>query len=127
MATWADIRFFQPREFDSKDAPGSGATKMNMPFVEKLDGIRGDVGFPLKVNSGYRTPAHNKKVGGAPSSAHVTGHAADLATGSWEKTFAVVKAALNRGIRRIGIAANGRYVHLDLSPLNPQPRIWFYP
>lgn len=33
---------------------------------------------PLKVTSGYRTPALNKAVGGSKSSAHASGYAADI-------------------------------------------------
>ena len=36
---------------------------------------------PLKVNSGYRCKALNAAVGGVPTSQHVKGEAADIATG----------------------------------------------
>lgn len=39
--------------------------------------------FGVKVNSGYRSPAHNAQVGGAPSSDHLAGNAVDF-TGSQE-------------------------------------------
>jgi uncharacterized protein YcbK (DUF882 family) len=39
-------------------------------------------GAPIIVNSGYRSPALNKLVGGAKNSAHLTGEAADITTGS---------------------------------------------
>jgi uncharacterized protein YcbK (DUF882 family) len=35
-------------------------------------------GRPLVVISAYRTPAHNRKVGGAPNSQHLQGRALDL-------------------------------------------------
>lgn len=53
-----------------------------------LDSLRGDwakycaqKGWSkpgIYINSGYRCPALNKKVGGAATSAHMTGYAADL-------------------------------------------------
>lgn len=47
-----------------------------------LDPIREAYGAPLRVNSGYRSPAVNKAVGGSSTSEHMTGEAADLSTGS---------------------------------------------
>lgn len=43
-----------------------------------LDGLREAWGSPIRVNSGYRCPALNKAVGGAKTSGHLTGYAADL-------------------------------------------------
>lgn len=43
-----------------------------------LDKVRAHFGRPVIVNSGYRSPAVNKKVGGAASSQHVRGEAADI-------------------------------------------------
>ena len=45
--------------------------------VEALEPIRAKVG-PLKINSGYRSDAVNKAVGGSTTSAHSYGLAADL-------------------------------------------------
>lgn len=125
--TWADIKYFKPSEFDSPDKPGSGEDYMSLEFVKVLDNIRAAVGFPLKVNSGFRTRAHNRAVGGATTSAHMTGYAADIHTGSWDKTFKVLHSAITRGIKRIGIPASGTYIHLDMSPNHASPRVWFYP
>ena len=43
-----------------------------------LDILRKKIGKPVIVNSGYRTPEHNKKVGGAKYSYHMRGMAADI-------------------------------------------------
>lgn len=40
--------------------------------------IRAYVGRPIAINSGYRSPALNRAVGGAMSSQHVRGEAMDL-------------------------------------------------
>lgn len=40
--------------------------------------IRSYVGRPIAINSGYRSPALNRAVGGAMSSQHVRGEAMDL-------------------------------------------------
>jgi hypothetical protein len=49
---------------------------------ECLDPIREAWGNPIMVNSGYRSRALNEAVGGAPTSQHLTGEAADITTGS---------------------------------------------
>lgn len=46
--------------------------------ASKLQRIRDAFGQPIKVNSGYRTSAVNKAVGGAETSAHMKGLAADI-------------------------------------------------
>lgn len=46
-------------------------------MIEALQAIRNRVG-PLKIGSGYRSPGHNKHVGGAPFSRHQYGDAVDL-------------------------------------------------
>lgn len=43
-----------------------------------LDPLREALGKPLYVNSGYRSLALNKAVGGAATSQHVTGQAVDI-------------------------------------------------
>ncbi|NIQ13398.1 MAG: hypothetical protein GTO02_03000 [Candidatus Dadabacteria bacterium] len=50
------------------------ATALGMFII--LDALVG----PLKVNSAYRSPEHNARVGGTPHSKHVYGKAFDIAT-----------------------------------------------
>lgn len=47
-----------------------------------LDPIRSRWGAPIKVNSGYRSPELNRRVGGAVNSQHLKGEAADITTGT---------------------------------------------
>lgn len=50
-------------------------------LVEKvLQPLRDAYGMPLIVNSGYRCKELNKAVGGAPTSQHLKGEAADIAS-----------------------------------------------
>lgn len=44
-----------------------------------LQPLRDSWGHPLFINSGYRCPELNAKVGGVPTSQHVLGQAADVA------------------------------------------------
>ena len=50
-----------------------------------LDPLREAWDAPIHVNSGYRCPALNKAVGGAPASQHMLGEAADITAGSRAK------------------------------------------
>ena len=43
-----------------------------------LDPLRESIGQPIKVNSGYRGPALNKRIKGATKSQHLVGQAADI-------------------------------------------------
>jgi zinc D-Ala-D-Ala carboxypeptidase len=44
-----------------------------------LEPLRGMVGKPIKVYSGFRSPDLNKAVGGSANSQHIKGEAADIA------------------------------------------------
>jgi hypothetical protein len=46
-----------------------------------LDPLRERYGYPIHVRSGYRCPRLNKAVGGAKTSQHVKGEAADIYVG----------------------------------------------
>lgn len=48
------------------------------------DGV-GKKELQIIVNSGYRCPAHNAKIGGAPGSQHTRGMAADIYIPGWKK------------------------------------------
>ncbi len=116
-------RYFKLREFESPDSPGSGV-RMNFKFVDTLEIIRGKYGKPMKVNSGYRTPAHNKSVGGVLDSSHPKGLAADIRIYTSQDRFKLVSVALACGIKRIGIGQT--FIHLDADTTKPQNVIWIY-
>ena len=118
-----DIRHFKSHEFDSPDEPGSG-DKMNPEFLHILDKMRSECRFPFIILSGYRTYPHNVLVGGESNSSHLRGLAADiLVSGSLDR-HALIKAAFNNGITRIGIGSN--FVHVDIDYSLPQDVIWVY-
>lgn len=67
---------FRVREFASKD--GADEIKIDTRLVTLLQKIRNKFGAAVTINSGYRTAAHNKAVGGAVNSYHMQGMAADI-------------------------------------------------
>lgn len=65
-----------------------------------LDPLRAKWGAPIIVTSGYRCPALNKAVGGATSSQHMIGMAADIHTLSDSRAdnMRLLRLLLNSGI-----------------------------
>ena len=52
---------------------------------EWLEVLRERAGGPIRINSGYRSPQLNKKVGGVPTSNHLTGCAVDIRVADMEQ------------------------------------------
>mgnify|MGYP004539617063 CR=1 FL=1 len=67
---------FSVREFRCKD--GSDTIMVDEALTVLLQAIREHFGKPITITSGYRTAAHNAAVGGAKSSQHLLGRAADI-------------------------------------------------
>lgn len=67
---------FTVSEFASKD--GARAVIINPLLPRYLQKARDHFGKPMIITSGYRTTAHNLKVGGVSNSQHVFGNAADV-------------------------------------------------
>lgn len=60
-----------------------------------LDPLREAMGFPIRVNSGYRSPQVNRAVGGSPSSQHIRGEAADITCRDNARAFRYIKEHLD--------------------------------
>ena len=118
------MKWFNYAEFDSPDKPGSGEVHMDADFLQMLDRARGLAGVPFKINSGYRTAAHNKKVGGVRASAHTLGLAADIHCTDTRNRCHIVSALMEAGFNRIGISAT--FIHVDNDPSKPEDVIWLY-
>ena len=56
-------------------------------LCEWLEVLRERAGRPIIINSGYRSPQLNKRVGGEPTSNHLTGCAADIRTNGMEQAI----------------------------------------
>lgn len=73
---------------------------------------------PLRIVSGYRSPSHNRAVGGAADSQHLYARAADIPAG-----YCSVQEAIWAGFT--GIGSRGQWaVHVDVRP-GPLTR-WVY-
>ena len=69
--------YFSRSEFASKDGD-PGYDVVDAKLLEYLEAIRQYFNKPLVITSGHRSPQHNADVGGAKSSLHLTGRAADF-------------------------------------------------
>ncbi len=116
------IKHFKISEFDSPDVKGSGYM-MDDEFLEMLDDARELAGIPFKINSGYRTPTHNAKVGGKPTSSHPKGLAADISCKNDRDRQKIVDSLISVGFSRIGIART--FIHVDLDH-DKNDAIWLY-
>ena len=67
---------FSPAEIACR---GTGKLLVNEPALDKLQTLRDRLGKPLIVLSAYRSPEHNRAVGGATHSKHMVGAAFDIA------------------------------------------------
>ena len=80
---------FRLKEFHSKDGasmPYDVYLNIKALAVE-LQKIRDYIDAPIKINSGYRSPAHNAAVGGASQSYHMKGMAADITTNAFSPSW----------------------------------------
>lgn len=76
-----------------------------------LERIRAAIGRPLPIVSGYRSPASNRRAGGARYSRHLVGEAADIPSG-----LVTVDQAIASGAGGIGVC-RGWVVHVDCRTL----------
>jgi len=98
--------------------------KMDKTFLLKLDEARERAGIPFVINSGYRSPEHNAKIGGKPNSSHLKGLAVDISVTNSRQRFIVLNALLEVGFTRIGIADT--FIHVDLDNGKSKDVIWTY-
>ena len=102
---------FKVKEFACTD--GSDPIFIAPELVEVLQKIRTHFGKAVKINSAYRTPTRNKKVGGAAQSQHLYGTAADIKiTGVSPKRVALYAETLMPNSGGIGIYSN--FTHIDV-------------
>lgn len=67
---------FRVKEFRCKD--DTDEVRISDELVQALEKLRAALGCSVNINSGYRTKAHNKAVGGSATSKHMKGIAADI-------------------------------------------------
>lgn len=100
---------FRIKEFRCKD--GSDSILIDVDFVKnKLQKIRTHFCASVTINSAYRTPDYNRKIGGASASYHMKGRAFDIVVRG-RTPLEVAKYAQELGIN--GIIQYNTFVHVD--------------
>lgn len=105
---------FRVREFRCKD--GSDTIKVCQETINVLQAVRDYFGRPVTINSAYRTPSHNKAVGGASSSQHVVGTACDIKVAGIPPEAVAGYLEANFAVHGIGLYNSSKYgyfVHVD--------------
>ncbi|EHO5970626.1 serine/threonine protein kinase [Salmonella enterica] len=69
-------KHFKRKEFSCRC--GCGQDTVDAELLVILEDVREHFGRPVIINSANRCPTHNKRVGGATRSVHLTGKAADI-------------------------------------------------
>ena len=96
--------------------------------VNVLQPIRHIWGKPIYINSGYRNPILNRLVGGSTTSAHMSGCAADITTGSKEQNkelFDMIKFLHKEGdieFDQLISEKDCQWIHIGIRPKNKENR-----
>jgi zinc D-Ala-D-Ala carboxypeptidase len=97
---------------------------MDLDFLAKLDEAREYAGIPFVINSAYRSPEHNAKIGGKPNSSHLKGLAVDIKSTNGRQRGLILDSLRAVGFTRIGIART--FIHVDMDFDKDQDVTWLY-
>ncbi|TCO78003.1 YcbK family protein [Marinisporobacter balticus] len=111
---------FKLSEFVCKE--GKNEALYDCRLIMMLQEMREKIGRPIIINSGYRSPAYNKKINGSPKSQHILGKAADIRIVGFSPEE-IAKLAVKMGFTGIGIYDT--FTHVDVRD-NPHPRGYAY-
>jgi hypothetical protein len=100
---------FSPQEMACR---GTGRLMIVPSAMDKLQALRDLLGRPMIVNSAYRSPEHNKAVGGAKGSKHLEGLAFDVRMDN-HNPAEYIAAAIKVGFSAIGTYPRQNFVHVD--------------
>lgn len=106
---------FNVAEFACHGSGCCSKVQIDEQLVKYLQKIRDHFKAPVTINSAYRCPTHNKRIGGATNSYHTYGMAADIIV-KGVAPAEVAKYAESIGIKGIGLyetAKDGYFVHVD--------------
>ena len=99
---------FSKHEFRSRDG---AEHPIDPKLIAMLEQIRTHFNAPTTVVSGYRSPAHNAKVGGAKNSFHLRGMAADIRVSGVDP--AQVYAYCDTAFKTGGVGKYRTFTHVD--------------
>ena len=100
---------FSPAEIACR---GTGKILIKEDTLNKLQDLRTTLGKPMIVLSAYRSPEHNKAVGGAKASKHMEGTAFDISMANHDPA-SFIAAARKAGFQGIGTYPRSNFIHID--------------
>ena len=86
-------------------------------LASQLQFLRDYTGRPITINSAYRCPEHNAKVGGSKTSQHLLGKAADITIQSLKpaEVYALIEELIDMGhMLQGGLGLYDTFVHIDI-------------
>jgi uncharacterized protein YcbK (DUF882 family) len=113
-------KHFTLKEFASKDGAETPQDVLEnlRKLAKNLEVIRTHFGnVPIKINSGYRSPAHNAKVKGKSNSMHLQGKAADIVIQGYQPTqiaAEIEKLIAAKKISQGGLGIYPNFIHYDI-------------
>mgnify|MGYP001579234496 CR=1 FL=1 len=79
-----------------------------------LEQVRDLLGVPIHINSAYRGPKVNAAVGGSPTSAHMTGQAADFIAPQFGTPIKIAELIAASNIDFDQLIYEGTWVHIGI-------------
>jgi hypothetical protein len=105
----------QQRDLDNQ-APAEVVETLR-ETAERMEEVRRLLGDRvITVSSGYRSAAVNSAVGGAPRSAHLTGHAVDFNCYAFGTAPAICRAIAGSALAFDQLIQEGTWVHISFAP-----------
>jgi len=84
---------------------------------QQLQILRDYTGRPITINSAYRSPEHNAKIGGVKTSQHLLGKAADITIQSLKpaEVYRIIEDLIEMGeMLQGGLGLYDTFVHYDI-------------
>lgn len=85
-------------------------------LAQTLERVQSLLGFPMHINSAFRSPKVNAAVGGSPHSAHLDGYAGDFVCPGFGPPKAVCEAIQGSGISFDQLVQEGNWTHISIAP-----------
>jgi len=119
---------FKIEEFNSKDGAVMPEVVIEniKELMKNLQVLRDFYNKPITINSGYRSPEHNKKIGGVQNSQHVLGKAADIVVKDEDPTDVArtIEMLIRQGkMKQGGVGRYRNFTHYDIG-YNGKKRRW---
>ena len=111
---------FSPQEMACK---GTGKLVIDDDAMNKLQALRDMLGKPLIITSAYRSPEHNRNVGGAKASKHMEAIAFDVRMDNHDP-HKFEQAARAAGFTGFGYYPKSGFMHIDTGPARSWGKPW---